>query len=155
MSYNKCILIGNLGRDPELRYTGQGKAVCNFSLATTERWTGSDGQQQEKTIWFRVVSWGKLAENANKFLAKGRQVYVEGRLGFNEWTDKDGQKRKDPEVTASEIQFLGDGNKSSGRDEMDQRRPGTDDHDQRYGKQPSSEDTLPLGGANPDEDIPF
>lgn len=156
MSYNKLILLGHLGRDPELRYTSDGKPVCNFSLATTETWKDRSGQKQEETLWVRVVVWGKMAENANKYLSKGRQVYVEGRLKMSKWTDRDGKERVEPEVNASEIQYIGGNDSSSKRDEYDQRRPGTDDHDQRYGKQATSEEALPLGsGVNPDDDIPF
>lgn len=154
MSYNKIIVIGNLGRDPELRYTGEGKAVCNFSVATTEKWM-SRGEQQEKTIWFKVTVWGKQGENASKYLSKGKAVYIEGRLGVEEWTSNQGVKMKDLVINASEIQYLsgpsnGEGGGGGRRDSMDQRRPGTDDHDQRV-----PGDALPLDGPKKDDDIPF
>lgn len=155
MSYNKGIIIGNLGRDPELRYTPQGKAVCNFSVATTETW-GKGQDKNEKTVWFKVTCWGNQAENASKYLHKGDPVYVEGRIGKDEWTGRDGTKQVDITINASEIQYLkqrGDG--GGNRNEYDQRRPGTDDHDQRTNApaQAASDDALPLGGSN--DDIPF
>ena len=105
-SFNKITIVGHLGRDPVLRYTPQGTAVCDFSLATTERRSGS-GEGQEITTWFKVTLWGKQAEVANQYLAKGRQVYVEGRLRQTEYTDKEGMKRTALEVNATDIHFLG------------------------------------------------
>ena len=105
-SVNKVILIGRLGRDPEVRYTQGGQAVGNFTLATNESWTDKGGQRQERTEWHRVVAWAKLAEQCRDFLAKGRQVYVEGRMQTRQWDDKDGQKRSTTEVVASQIVFL-------------------------------------------------
>lgn len=107
-SFNKIIIVGHLGRDPVLRYTPQGTAVCDFSLATTERRAGSGGGEgQESTTWFKVVVWDKKAEVANQYLTKGKQVFVEGRLRQAEYTDRDGVKRMSLEVTATDIQFLG------------------------------------------------
>lgn len=103
---NKVILIGNLGKDPELRHTPQGQAVANFSLATSENWTDKSGQKQERTEWHKVVVWGKPAELAAKYLSKGRKAYIEGRLQTRAWDDKEGQKRYTTEVVASTIQFL-------------------------------------------------
>ena len=108
MSVNKVILIGNLGVKPELRYTPGGQAVANFRIATNERWGGRDGQPaQERTEWHNIVVWGKTAENCGKYLDKGRQVYIEGRLQTREWQDKEGQKRYTTEVVAQTVQFLG------------------------------------------------
>lgn len=104
---NKVILIGNLGRDPELRYTQKGRAVANFTLATSENWTNADGQREERTEWHRVVVWGKTAENCAQYLAKGRTVYIEGRIQSREWEDKEGQKRSTTEIVAQTVQFLG------------------------------------------------
>jgi len=106
MSFNKIIIVGNLGRDPELRYTPQGTAVCNFSVSTNERRRDKAGEQQDVTTWFRVNAWGRQAENVSKYLAKGRRVYVEGRLHVEEWNDRDGKTRYTLEVNASDIQFL-------------------------------------------------
>ncbi len=106
-SVNKVILIGNLGRDPELRYTQDKKPVVNFSLATQEVWTGKDGQRSERTEWHSIVVWGKLAEICKDYLTTGRQIYVEGRLATRSYTDKTGQKRYKTEVIASQVVFLG------------------------------------------------
>jgi single-strand DNA-binding protein len=107
MSFNKVILVGNLGRDPELKYTPQGTAVCNFPVATTERRKGASGELEEITTWFRVSAWGRQAELANEYLTKGRQVYVEGRLRVGEYTDREGKPRTSLEVNATDIQFIG------------------------------------------------
>lgn len=107
MSVNKVILVGRLGQNPEVRYTPSGAAVANFSVATNESWTDKSGQKQERTEWHRVVVWGKLAELCNQYLAKGRQVYVEGRLQTRQWQDKDGQTKYTTEVQAQTVQFLG------------------------------------------------
>lgn len=105
---NKVILIGNLGRDPELRYTQSGSAVANLSVATTRAYTNSrTNERVEETEWHRVVVWGKQAEHCNQYLAKGRQVYVEGRLQTRNYEDKDGIKRYSTEVVADTVQFLG------------------------------------------------
>ena len=105
-SFNKIIIVGYLGRDPEIRYTPQGTAVCNFSIATTEKRKDRSGESQDVTTWFRVNVWGRQAEVANQYLAKGRQVYIEGRLRQEEYTDRDGNRRTTLEVSASDIQFL-------------------------------------------------
>src|SRR5262245_35449948 len=107
MSFNKITIVGYLGRDPELRYTPQGTAVCNFSVATTEKRRNARGETEEHTIWFRVAAWGRQAEVAAEYLAKGRQVYVEGRLRLEEYTDREGNPRTSAEVNASDIHFLG------------------------------------------------
>jgi single-strand DNA-binding protein len=106
-SVNKVILIGNLGRDPELRYTQGGQAVANFTLATTERFPGKDGERQERTEWHRIVAWARTAELCAQYLSKGRSVYIEGRLQTREWEDKEGQKRRTTEIVAQTVQFLG------------------------------------------------
>jgi single-strand DNA-binding protein len=106
MSFNKIIVVGNLGRDPEMRFTPQGTAVCSFTMATNERRKDKAGEQQDVTTWFRVTVWGKQAETASKYLTKGRQVYVEGRLHVEEWTDRDGKQRYTLEVNAADVRFL-------------------------------------------------
>ncbi len=103
---NKAIVLGHLGSAPELRYTQGGTAVTNFSIATNERWTDSDGEQQERTEWHRVVVWGRQAENCEKYLDKGSQILVEGRLQTNEWEDREGNPRKTTEIIAQRVQFL-------------------------------------------------
>ncbi len=107
MSFNKVILVGNLGRDPELRYTPQGTPVCSFTMATNERRRDRAGETQDSTTWFRVTLWGRQAETASQYLTKGRPVYIEGRLRMEEWTDKDGRVRNTLEVHATDMQFIG------------------------------------------------
>jgi single-strand DNA-binding protein len=115
MSFNKITIIGYLGRDPELRYTPQGTAVCKLSVATTERRKNAAGQRDEHTTWFRITIWGRQGELANEYLAKGRQVYLEGRFRLEEYTDREGCTRYSPEVTATDLQFLGNnGNSHNG-----------------------------------------
>ncbi|HKV53603.1 MAG TPA: single-stranded DNA-binding protein [Candidatus Binataceae bacterium] len=139
MSVNKVILVGNLGRDPEVRTTPSGQSVCNFSLATTERYTDRAGQQRDQTEWHNVVVWGKQADLCGQYLKKGRQVYVEGRLTTRQYEAKDGSgKRYRTEVVAQRVQFLG-GRAGGGMDD-------------------SSHDFAPGVDAPPpmdDEDIPF
>jgi single-strand DNA-binding protein len=108
-SVNKVILVGNLGRDAELRYTPGGAAVATLNLATTEVWNDKGGQRQEKTEWHRVVLWGKQAESLQEYLTKGKQIYVEGRLQTRQWDDKDGNKRYTTEIKADRITLLGGG----------------------------------------------
>ena len=106
-SVNKVILVGNLGRDAEVRYTSGGTAVATLSLATTDIWTDKGGQRQEKTEWHRVVLWGKTAETLQEYLLKGRQIYVEGRLQTRQWDDRDGNKRYTTETRADRVVLLG------------------------------------------------
>ena len=105
-SVNKVILVGNLGRDPELRYTQGGSAVTNFTLATNEKWRDKEGNNQERTEWHRIVVWGRSAENCAQYLQKGSSVFVDGRLQTREWEDKDGNKRSTTEINAMSVQFL-------------------------------------------------
>ncbi len=138
-SVNKVILIGHLGRDPEVRYTQGSTAVANFTLATNEVWNDKSGGKQERTEWHRIVVWGKQAELAGEYLKKGRQVYIEGTLQTRQWDDREGNKRSTTEVKALKVVFLGG---RSGADDA----PG--------GPGPSEE----AGGAPPpapDDDIPF
>lgn len=114
-SLNRVVIMGNLGQDPELRYTQGQAAVCTLRIATTETWTGADGQRQEQTEWHQVVVWNKQAENCAKYLAKGRSVLVEGRLRTRSWEDqKTGQKRYTTEIVAQNIQFVGGGQQREG-----------------------------------------
>ena len=105
-SVNKVILIGRLGRDPELRYTQGGQAVANFTLATNERFANKSGEPQERTEWHRIVAWGKTGELCAQYLSKGRSVYIEGRLQTRDWEDKEGQKRSTTEIVAQNVTFL-------------------------------------------------
>ena len=113
-SVNKVILIGNLGADPEVRYTQSGQAVANLRIATSEQWTDKEGQRQERTEWHQISVWGKTAELCGQYLAKGRSVYVEGALRSREYTDKEGVNRKVWEVQADKVTFLGSGGERGG-----------------------------------------
>lgn len=106
-SLNKCMIIGNLGADPEMRYTANGSAVTTFNVATNREYTTRDGERRDETEWFRVVTWNRLAEICSQYLGKGRQVYVEGRLQTRSWEGQDGQTRYTTELIAQEVQFLG------------------------------------------------
>jgi single-strand DNA-binding protein len=143
-SVNKVILVGNLGRDPESRFTQNGRQVANFTMATTEVWTDkASGQKQERTEWHRVVAWGRLAEIAGQYLKKGRQVYVEGSLQTREWNDREGNKRQTTEVQANQIVLLG---RAEGRAESGGGRAAS----------PAADDDMPpepRGGG--EDDIPF
>ena len=145
---NKVILIGNLGKDPEVRSTTSGQRVANFSLATSRSWTGQDGQRQEKTEWHSIVVWGKLAEICEKYLQKGKQVYIEGRIETRSWQDKEGQTKYKTEIICEQMTMLGraGGDKNGG---------GEDGHDApRSSGAPRDESYEPAGNV-PDDDLPF
>jgi single-strand DNA-binding protein len=112
-SLNKVMVIGNLGKDPEVRFTASGQAVASMNIATHERWTDKDNNPQERTEWHRVTVWGRTGENCGKYLSKGRQVYVEGRLQTRQWEDKEGNTRYTTEIVANNVVFL-QGNDSRG-----------------------------------------
>jgi len=160
MSFNKITLIGNLGRDPELRYTPQGDAVCDFSIAVNERKKDKSGEFQDVTNWFKVTLWRNMAENAAKYLAKGRQVYIEGRLSIEEWTDRDGKERYTLAVQATDMQFIGSRSDSEGGGYSGGYSGG--DHETHSGPPQSSSagasssSTAPVSApAKADDDIPF
>jgi single-strand DNA-binding protein len=141
MSVNKVILVGNLGKDPEVRYTQTGSAVANFSIATSEQWNDRDGKRQERTEWHNIVVWGKQAETCGQYLAKGRQVYVEGSIRTRSYDDKTGVKRYVTEIVAQRIQFLGGGGGTRLPQQMDSGQG----------------DDIGIGGGQPpvDDDVPF
>jgi single-strand DNA-binding protein len=155
-SVNKVILIGNLGRDPEVRYTPSGQAVANFTVATNEAWTDKAGQKQERTEWHRVVVWGKAAENCGEYLSKGRSVYVEGRLQTREWTNKEGAKQYTTEIVANPVGgvvFLGGGERGGRGASRGGGAPAED-----FGGPPPGMDEPAAGGGGPkpaEDDIPF
>ena len=138
---NKVILIGNLGANPEMRFTQGGQAVANLRIATTEKWTDKNGAKQEATEWHRVVVWGKQAEIAGQYLTKGRQIYVEGSIRTRQWQDQQGQKRFTTEIVARNFQMIG-GRSDSPREDMAATVP------------PDDNATADFGGG-PDDDIPF
>jgi single-strand DNA-binding protein len=109
MSVNKVILVGNLGKDPEVRFTNNGSAVARFPIATSEVWNDRDGNRQERTEWHNIIVWGKQGEHCGQYLAKGRQVYVEGSIRTRSYDDKSGNKRYVTEIVAQRVQFLGGG----------------------------------------------
>ena len=149
-SLNKVLLIGNLGKDPEVRYTSSGKAVATFTLATSQQWKDQGGTDQERTEWHRIVAWGRLGEVCGEYLSKGRQVYIEGRIQSREWEDQEGNKRTTVEIVANDMIMLGGRGAGGGRGRDDsppsdrgpqggqQRRP-----DRSYEPPP------------PEDDIPF
>jgi single-strand DNA-binding protein len=140
-SVNKVILVGNLGADAELRYTGGGMAVANFRIATTEVWKDKDGQKQEQTEWHRISLWGKPAEAVSQYLVKGKQVYVEGRIQTRKWQDKEGQDRYSTEIRADRVTLLGSAG-GGGRSHADRDEP--------------SHQAAPVGPDMPDaDDVPF
>src|ERR671937_768496 len=141
-SVNKVILVGNLGRDAELRYTPGGAAVATINMATTEVWNDKGGQRQEKTEWHRVVLWGKSAESLQPYLTKGKQIYVEGRLQTRQW-EKEGQKHYTTEVKADRIVLLGGGGGARGADRGGERETAYAD--------PLGKEAAPIT----DDDIPF
>lgn len=156
---NKVILVGHLGADPDMRYTPSGQGVCELRLATSESWNDKNGQRQERTEWHRIVVWGKRAEVCSKYLAKGRQVFVEGRIQTRTYDDKDGNKRYITEIIANDVQFLGGGGGRDGAGAGGGGRGGkTED-----GPPPSADGDFGGygggsgggGGGGPDDDIPF
>jgi len=144
---NKVILVGNLGADPEVRFTPSGQAVANFRIATSESWTDKNGQKQDRTEWHRIVVWGKLAELCGEYLGKGRQCFVEGRLQTREWTDKENRKNYTTEVVANNVVFLGGRDASANRS-----RPRNGGED--YAQPPAGVEEVANSPA-PEDDIPF
>ena len=142
-SVNRVIIVGNLGADPELKYTPANKAICNLRVATTEAWKDKDGKRQEKTEWHRISVWGDMGENCSKYLAKGRSVYVEGRLQTRSY-DKDGQKHYATDIVAEKVVFLGGGERSEG---------GGRGKDSRKGSEPPQNEEAPP--PIDDSDVPF
>lgn len=135
---NKVILVGNLGQDPELRYTGNGTAVANLRLATTDSYKNQEGERVEKTEWHNVVGWARLAEIMDEYLSKGDQVYIEGSLQTRSWEDRDGNTRYTTEVKAREMVMLGDGQAPSGG-----------------GNAPNPKQAAEDADFEPDDDLPF
>ncbi len=152
MSVNKVILLGNLGKDPEVRYMTSGEAITTITLATSENWKDKSGEKQEKTEWHRVVFFGKLAEIAGEYLKKGRQVYVEGKLQTRKWQDKEGQERYTTEVVAKEMTLLGGKQNGGGSFEVVENKPTA----ASGGAAPAKAAPAAKGSFdNFDDDIPF
>lgn len=147
MSVNKAILIGRLGKDPDLRYTPSGKAIATFSLATTERWTGQDGQRQESTTWHNIVAWGKQAETIKEYLFKGREVYLEGRIANRSYEDKEGNKKYISEVVVQNFSFIGSkGSSGNGGGQTAAAEPAAET---------AAETAADAGSSQSDDDLPF
>lgn len=146
-SVNKAILIGNLGKDPELRHTASGKAVVTFPIATNRTWTGADGTPNEETEWHNIVAWDRLAEICQQYLQKGRKVYIEGRIQTRSWDDKSGQKRYMTEIVANQMIILDSsgGNREGGAARAPRRA--TEESDAASSPFPDSDDF--------DDDLPF
>jgi single-strand DNA-binding protein len=160
MSFNKIIIVGNLGKDPDLRYTPQGAAVCSFSMATNEKRKDKSGELQDITTWFKVTLWRNQAETAAKYLTKGSPVYIEGRLRIEEWTDRDNNRRYTLDVQATDMQFISAGRGEGGGDYSG----GHDDFDTHSGPPPESSSASSASGSSgasaatapaADDDIPF
>jgi single-strand DNA-binding protein len=159
-SVNKVILVGNLGRDPEVRFMPNGEAVCNFSIATTDSWRDKNGQKQERTEWHNIVMYRKLAEIAGEYLKKGRPVYVEGRLQTRKWQTKEGQDRYTTEIVADQMQMLGgrEGGGSSSYEPMDEDQSMQSRPMQSAAPAASAPAPQPASGGDFDafeDDIPF
>ena len=146
MSLNKCMIIGNLGKDPEMRYTPSGQAVTQFTVACNRNYKDAQGERQEETEWFRVVAWGQQAEFSAEYLRKGNKVFVEGRIQTRQWQDQQGQKRYTTEIVATNMQMLGS------RGERSEAPAGQPDHGATV--PPDDSVTTDFGGG-PDDDIPF
>lgn len=143
-SVNKAIIVGNLGRDPEVRYTQSGQAMARFTVATTDTWTDRDNARQERTEWHNIVVWGKQAETCGQYLSKGRQVYIEGRIQTRKFEDREGKERYFTEINAQQVTFLGGrdgGGARSGQSFDDGPSEGFDD--------------MGAGSVPPDDDVPF
>jgi single-strand DNA-binding protein len=154
-SLNKVLLLGNIGRDPEIRYTASGKAVATFTMATSQRWRDQDGNDQERTDWHRVVAWGRLGEICGEYLSKGKQVFIEGRLQSRDWEDKDGHKRTTVEVIANDMIMLGGGGYSQSRDsdELTAKQPAGQPRSEGEPSKKTDEGTS--YPPPPEDDIPF
>jgi single-strand DNA-binding protein len=148
---NKVILVGHLGADPDMRYTPSGQGVCEMRIATSESWNDKSGQRQERTEWHRIVVWGKRAEVCSKYLSKGRQVYVEGRIQTRSYDDKEGNKRYVTEIVAQDVQFLGGGRDGAREGSRQTDPPPPSDGDFAGGGYGGGGG----GGGGPDDDIPF
>jgi len=153
---NKVILVGNLGRDPEVRYSANGQAIANVTIATSESWKDKNtGEKQEKTEWHRIVFFGRLGEIAGEYLKKGSQIYVEGRLQTRKWQDKEGKDRYTTEIVANEMQMLGSKGGSGGGDYTGQAGQSSQAASQAPASAPAQPATQAAGADDFDDDIPF
>ena len=152
---NKVILVGNLGRDPEIRYSANGQAIANVNIATSESWKDKNtGEKQEKTEWHRIVFFGRLAEIVGEYLKKGSQIYVEGRLQTRKWQDKEGKDRYTTEIVANEMQMLGSRGGSGAPSDSYNQDTGSAQNSAST-NEPAATSTSTGGGDDFDDDIPF
>ena len=152
---NRAILVGRLGRDPEIRYTNSGTAVANFSLATDEVWTDQNKERQRRTEWHNIVAWSRLAEICGQYLSKGKLVYIEGRIQTREWDDRDGNKRRTTEVVASDMRMLGRKDENGEREAVAVGAPaGSESTPASSESLSASSESTADTGVN-DDDIPF
>jgi single-strand DNA-binding protein len=155
MSVNKVLLLGNLGQNPELRYSQTQTAICRFSIATAERQKGADGNWTEKTEWHKIVTFGRVAENCGKYLQKGKQVFVDGRIQTSKWQDQEGKDRYTTEIIANEVQFIG-GSKGEGIEiERSNSNYSSDQSNNSESAAPVNTSALGKPVSFEDDDIPF
>lgn len=155
-SLNRVTLLGRVGKDPEVRYTGSGKAVATFTMATSQRWRDQEGSDQERTEWHRIVAWGRLGEICGEYLGKGKQVYVEGRIQSREWEDQDGNKRTTVEIIASDLILLGGpGSEQSQRSEVQGRKPPAGQPARQASAQRPKNEDAGYYPPPPEDEIPF
>ncbi len=152
-SLNKVMLIGYLGRDPEVRYTSSGRAVATFTVATSQRWKDQDGTDQERTEWHKIVAWGKLGEICGEYLSKGKQIFLEGRIQSREWEDQDGNKRTTYEIIANDIIMMGSSGPQQVRGEDAQVKASQGTHGRGSSATSRADDRYPPPPS--DDDIPF
>ncbi len=155
-SLNRVMLLGRVGKDLEVRYTGSGRAVATFTMATSQRWRDQDGSDQERTEWHRIVAWGRLGEICGEYLGKGKQVYVEGRIQSREWEDQDGNKRTTFEIIANDLILLGGpGGEQAPRSEGQARKPAAGAPPRQASAQKPRSDDGGYFPPPPEDEIPF
>ena len=154
-SLNKVLLLGNLGRDPEVRYTASGKAVATFTLATSSKWRDQDGNDQERTEWHRIVAWGRLGEVCGEYLSKGKQVFIEGRIQSRDWEDQDGNRRTTLEIIANDMIMLGGAGSSQSRESEERPRPQSPPRARPAETGQRKSDDSRYAPPPPEDDIPF
>lgn len=155
-SLNRVMLLGNVGRDPEVRYTASGRAVATFTLATSQRWRDQEGNDQERTEWHRIVAWGRLGEICGEYLGKGKQAFIEGRIQSREWEDQDGNKRTTVEIVASDLILLGGSGGGQGfKPDESSRKPASAPAKPAAAAKPRNDDRGGYYPPPPEDEIPF
>ncbi len=155
-SLNRVMLLGNVGRDPEVRYTASGRAVATFTLATSQRWRDQEGNDQERTEWHRIVAWGRLGEICGEYLGKGKQAFIEGRIQSREWEDQDGNKRTTVEIVASDLILLGGSGGGQGfKPDDSARKPASPPARPASASKPRNDEKGGYYPPPPEDEIPF